>query len=115
MVNIGNRLRELRLKRNLSQEEVARHIGITRSAYSHYEINNRQPVYETLIKLADFFNVSIDYILFGNNSSPLRRAWDTPDAQEMLQLFQNMSPEQRKKSIRLLNEVLQNQSEDIQA
>jgi len=112
MVNIGQRLRELRLKRNLSQEEVARHIGITRSAYSHYEINNRQPVYETLIKLADFFDVSIDYILFGNASEPSRRALDSPDTREMLQLFQNMSPEQRKKSIRLLYEMLQNKSKD---
>jgi transcriptional regulator with XRE-family HTH domain len=51
-MNMGERLRELRLRRKISQEEVARHIGITRSAYSHYEINNRQHVYDTLIKLA---------------------------------------------------------------
>ena len=112
MVNMGKRLRELRLKRNLSQEEVARHIGITRSAYSHYEINNRQPVYETLIKLADFFNVSIDYIIFGSASGSVRRNWDTPDTQEMLDLFQNMNPEQRKKSIRLMNELMHCKSKD---
>ncbi len=54
-MTMGDRLRELRLRKNISQEEVARRVGITRSAYSHYEINNRQPVYETLIKLANFF------------------------------------------------------------
>lgn len=65
-MNMGERLRELRLRRKISQEEVARHIGITRSAYSHYEINNRQPIYETLIKLAAYFDVSLDYIIGGS-------------------------------------------------
>ncbi len=112
MVNIGKRLRELRLRRNLSQEEVARHIGITRSAYSHYEINNRQPVYSTLIKLADFFDVSIDYIIFGNAPTKKNQEPVTPDMLEMLHLFQNMDSEQRKKSIRLLNELMQNKTKD---
>jgi len=110
---MGERLRELRLKRNLSQDEVARHIGITRSAYSHYEINNRQPVYDTLIKLASFFHVSLDYIIGGNAPNQSQEAHETADAandsKEILKLINDMSREQRKQSIGLLHSVINQQ------
>lgn len=107
-MSMGERLRELRLQRNISQEEVARHIGITRSAYSHYEINNRQPVYETLIKLAAFFQVSLDYIIGGNapnNQSPEPNE-PSADSNELLKLIRDMSHEQRKQSIGLLLDMV---------
>jgi transcriptional regulator with XRE-family HTH domain len=59
----GDRLKILREEKELTQEEIANHIGITKQAFSKYELNLRQPDYGTLIKLADFFNVSIDYLL----------------------------------------------------
>ncbi len=105
-MNMGERLRELRLRRKISQEEVARHIGITRSAYSHYEINNRQPVYETLIKLAAYFDVSLDYIIGGTQSRTKADLPVTPDTREILSLFQHMSQEQRKKSINLITDLI---------
>jgi transcriptional regulator with XRE-family HTH domain len=104
-MNMGERLREMRLRRNISQEEVARHIGITRSAYSHYEINNRQPVYETLIKLAHYFDVTLDYII-GGTLSKTPDGSDKPEAQEILLLIEHMSHEQRKKSIHLMNDLI---------
>jgi transcriptional regulator with XRE-family HTH domain len=105
-MNMGERLRELRLRRKISQEEVARHIGITRSAYSHYEINNRQPVYETLIKLAAYFDVSLDYIIGGTQSKAKTEHAVSQDAREILSLFQHMNQEQRKKSITLINDFM---------
>lgn len=109
-MNMGERLRELRLSRNISQEEVARHIGITRSAYSHYEINNRQPVYETLIKLAAYFDVSLDYMIGGTSSRHKSETSDVQDTREIMHLLQHMDHEQRKKSIRLMNELLRSQA-----
>jgi len=105
-MNIGERLRELRLKRNISQEKVARHLGITRSAYSHYEINNRQPVYETLIKLAEYFDVSLDFIIGGTNPKIKSELLVTPDTKEILSLFQLMNQEQRVKSINLIHDFM---------
>ncbi len=58
-----NKLRELRKNRNLSQNEVANAIFTNRSNYSRYENGIVEPDYETLKKLAVFFDVSIDYIL----------------------------------------------------
>ncbi|WP_239614285.1 helix-turn-helix domain-containing protein [Cohnella mopanensis] len=105
-MNMGERLRELRLRRKISQEEVARHIGITRSAYSHYEINNRQPVYDTLIKLAAYFDVSLDFIIGGSQSKAKNELSVTPDTKEILSLFQHMNHEQRKKSINLITDFM---------
>lgn len=105
-MSMGDRLRQLRLERHLSQEEVARQVGITRSAYSHYEINNRHPVYETLIKLANYFNVSLDYIIGGAGAK--RPAHPTePQEHKILELFKSMDQEQRQQSIGLLLDIVE--------
>ena len=111
-MNMGERLRQLRRQRHLSQEEVARHIGITRSAYSHYEINNRQPVYETLIKLAAFYDVSLDYIIGGTVAPCKPPLADPHETRRIWQLLQHMDQEQRQQSIRLLNELLRPEDSD---
>ncbi|WP_274650557.1 helix-turn-helix domain-containing protein [Paenibacillus humicola] len=109
-MTMGDRLRELRLKMNLSQEEVARQIGITRSAYSHYEINNRQPVYETLKKLAALFGVSLDYIIGGDQTRTETHV--SPEAIEMIRLLNSMDQDKRKQSIDKMMAVIK-QSETI--
>lgn len=65
----GNRIAELRDQHGWTQEELAHSIGITRAALSHYEKNRRKPDYEILTKLADKFNVSIDYLI-GRTKQP---------------------------------------------
>ncbi|MFI8626366.1 helix-turn-helix domain-containing protein [Bacillus altitudinis] len=62
---LGDRLRSLREKHNLTQEQIAKKIGISRGTYAHYEINKLRPDYETLIKITDIFNVSLDFLLTG--------------------------------------------------
>lgn len=59
----GKRIVELRKKQGLTQAELARSIGISRSALSLYEIEKREPDIETLNKLASLFMVPVDYIL----------------------------------------------------
>lgn len=62
-MNIGHRITELRESKSLTQEQLSTRLGISRAALSHYEKNRREPDFETLIKLADEFQVSIDYLL----------------------------------------------------
>lgn len=57
------RLVKLRKERKMTQEELANVLGISRSALSLYETNKRQPDFQTICRLADFFNVSVDYLL----------------------------------------------------
>ncbi len=68
-MNIGNRLAFLRDQRGLTQEELAASLGISRAALSHYEKGRREPDTETLGKIADLFQVSIDYLV-GRTSQP---------------------------------------------
>lgn len=58
-----NRLRELREKKGLFQSDIAKFLNITTPAYSFYETSKRNMPTETAIKLAQFFNVSVDYLL----------------------------------------------------
>lgn len=56
-------LKQLRKFNNLTQLQVANAIGISQRTYSNYEIGTREPDINTIIKLADYFNVTIDYLL----------------------------------------------------
>ena len=53
----------LREQLNVTQKAVADYIGLSRQAYAHYEFGDRYPDLKTLCKLADFFGVSVDYLL----------------------------------------------------
>lgn len=57
------RLKELREKKGLTQQEVADELGIAIRALQTYEQGLREPKYELLIRFADYYNVSIDYLL----------------------------------------------------
>lgn len=58
-----NRLRLLRNKKNKSQTEMAEILNVSRQAYNFYENGVREPKLDMIIKMADFFDVSVDYLL----------------------------------------------------
>lgn len=63
MSKFGTRLNQLRKSASLSQEEFAKKIGVSRSTIGMYEQGKREPDFETLEKIADYFNVDTDYLL----------------------------------------------------
>lgn len=69
----SERLKELRKNKKLTQKEVAEKIGVARTTYAMYEQNRREPDNETLQKIADFFNVTTDYLL-GRTDDPTMTA-----------------------------------------
>lgn len=58
-------LKIIRKERNLNQQKVAIDLNISREALSHYENGKREPFLDMLIKLSDYFNVSIDFLIKG--------------------------------------------------
>jgi transcriptional regulator with XRE-family HTH domain len=60
---LGNRLTKLRKEVGLTQQQLADKLYISRDTYAQYEIGRRNPDYETLTKIADYFHVSTDYFL----------------------------------------------------
>lgn len=65
-----NRLRELREKRQLSMKETAKRLKMPYTTYVNYEKETREPNSETLVTLARFFDVTVDYLI-GNVNDPL--------------------------------------------
>ena len=57
------RIKELREARGEMQKVIAKALGIAPSTYSQYETGKREPDYSTLSKIADYFDVSVDYLL----------------------------------------------------
>ena len=62
------KLRELRKNCGLTMKELGAEIGVAESTISQYETGKRQPDYETLLKLGEFFGVSVDFLLTGDES-----------------------------------------------
>lgn len=63
MVNFGNVLKELRMNAGMTQTELAKRLGITKSVVSYYELQERTPSPDVLIRLAGIFRVTTDYLL----------------------------------------------------
>ena len=62
-MNFGNRLKTLRIKKKLTQQQLADLLGLTKSVISAYENGLRYPAYDVLIKIARIFTVSTDFLL----------------------------------------------------
>ena len=58
------RIKDLREDRDLTQKDISKILNISQVAYSYYELNRRSIPLEILSKLADFYNTSIDYLVY---------------------------------------------------
>jgi transcriptional regulator with XRE-family HTH domain len=98
-----DRLRELRTSRGLTQDDFAKATGLTRSAISMYESGKREPNFEVLEMIADFFNVDMNYLLGKNENSTYylnpetariaQEIKDTPGQRVLFDAARDLSPE----------------------
>ncbi len=63
MSNFSKNLKSLRAIKGVSQQKAADYLNITKQGYSLYETGNREPDYETLLKLSEYFDVTVDELL----------------------------------------------------
>jgi len=76
IIEIGDNMKNLksiRKKRGFTQSEVAKHLNIAPTSYSKYERGERNPDPDTLKRLSEFLDISVDYII-GNTDIPLTLA-----------------------------------------
>ena len=71
--NIVMRLKELRKQKNITQIKLAMDLNSSQNSISRYELGEREAGYATLIAFADYFNVSIDYLLERTNNPKLNK------------------------------------------
>ena len=79
------RLKALRTDNGLSQKEMAEYLVISQPAYANYERQAREADYETLKKLADYFNVTTDYLLGREDKTTLT----TKDKKEITEILES--------------------------
>lgn len=72
MTTFASRVRELRQLKNLTQKQMAAEIGVSEILWRKYEAGDRTPTFEGLIAIADYFDVSVDYLV-GRSDVPERR------------------------------------------
>ena len=63
MLQLGKKLKEMRKAEGMTQEQLAEKLQINRVHYTRYETDVTRPDYETLIAIADFYNISLDEML----------------------------------------------------
>lgn len=68
-MNLGENLKKLRKERNLSQEQLAEMLNVSRQAISKWESNKTYPDIENLVLLRNLFNVSLDYLIVNENKT----------------------------------------------
>lgn len=90
--NILLRFRDIRLGRKLSQKTVAEALQISQQTYSDYEHGKTNPDLLTLSKIADFFKVSVDYLL-GRADGFCNVAHPIPREQQLVTDFRSLTPE----------------------
>ncbi len=78
---MNNNLKKLRIEKGKSQEQIARIANVSQSNYSKYELNKTQMPYNIIEKLADYYNVSIDFLL-GKAETPHRTL--QPETEEVV-------------------------------
>lgn len=110
MGNFQSVLKSLRTAKGLTQDELAKSLKISRSTIGMYESGSREPDYETLESIADFFNVDTDYLLGRTNKTTVipERYYINEETAEMAdKIFHN-------KELRMLFDAAQDaQPEDL--
>lgn len=111
---IGDTLKRLRTKKGLTSEELCSKIGIKGGSYRNYERDDRKPDYDTLVKLADFYDVTTDYLLGRPDAKPPEEPLDEFARKEHLKSLEKvfmkkylaLTEEQRDKVLDFLRGVL---------
>lgn len=92
-LKIGERLKELRLKKGESQRDAANNLKMPVSTYSNYENGNRVPKADTLKKIARYFDVSMDWLLSGGTLEAARLSFERDPNIELVSLGHALSQE----------------------
>lgn len=111
---IGDTLKRLRTKKGLTSEELCSKIGIKGGSYRNYERNDRKPDYDTLVKLADFYGVTTDYLLGRPDAKPpedpiklAAQEFHLDSAQRgILAAYLYMDPDDRKQFIAYIKQIV---------
>ncbi len=112
-MNFSNNLRNLRDQQDVTQEQLADYLQVSRATIAGYETKHHQPDYEKLEKIAQFFGVSIDFLITGTQAEvkglPNESALDC----EVLLTYRSLALQSKKDALKYL-QLLQLRDEKMQ-
>lgn len=88
------KLKELRKNANLNQKEVCQAIGINLSSYKQYETNRANPDIDTLKRIANYYDVSLDYLCGRENKNLVFIDTLSPIKKELISIIKSLNDEQ---------------------
>ena len=102
-MNFANTLKNLREANNVTQEQLAEYLKVTRPTIAGYETKSRQPDYERLQKIADYFQVSIDYLIRGTSEEKLTPMKENIVDQEVKIAYRDLSLESKQDVLKYMH------------
>jgi len=87
-----NILKQLRINAGKLQKDIAAYLGVNRTTYLRYEKGETEPDYQTLRKIADYFNVSVDYLLGRETKKDPSAGEGEKVSSELIALLQDLDP-----------------------
>ncbi|WP_368901500.1 helix-turn-helix domain-containing protein [Oceanobacillus oncorhynchi] len=108
----SERIIDLRIEHGYSQEEVAKKLNVSASGYGYYEQGRNEPSLETLYKIAEFFQVSIDYLL-GKIDTPQHPVYYSV-SDDLALNESELRAIQRMKELKLLEKIGENPMENAE-
>ena len=109
------RIRELREEFGITQKKLSEILGVTRTAVAKWEANENGPNSDVLLKIADYFDVSLDYLLGRTDIKKAPVESDKGDRsameQEFIELYHRLTPDQKKTVSALISALLDDKEE----
>lgn len=128
MGKFGIRLKQLRLASKITQEELSKKIGVSRSAIGMYEKGEREPDFDILERIADYFDVDTDYLTGRSDKTTLipqsgyytnpdsaalaQEMFDDPDMKILYDMKRNMDPDRFRAHMDFMKELYRQEHPD---
>lgn len=102
MSDFAQRLRELRKGNNISQKKLSNYLNFGYTAIANYESGRNQPSLDTVKKIAQYFNVTVDYLI-GASDYPRREQDITEKEAELLGIFRKINDDEKDALLKIVN------------
>lgn len=108
MSDFATRLRELRKSNNVSQQKLSKYLNFGYTAIANYESGRNQPSLDTVKKIAQYFDVTVDYLI-GASDYPKRESDITDKESELLGIFRRINEEEKEALLKIIRLMFKNQ------
>ena len=102
-------LRKLREESNTTQKQLAEVVGVSQQSINKYENHNVEPDIETLVRIANYFNTSVDYLIGRTEDTPVPAEILNEEQRRLLSAFCDLPKEQRR-ALLLITDALRTRS-----